>query len=77
MTGYYETAQREMEQTLARALRDRRINIGQEANYLRKFVDAKRRNDLTAAFDIAMQVRLRYAPTVREAMEVINGNGEA
>jgi hypothetical protein len=58
---YFDTMQSEMEQTLAQALRDRRINIGQEANYLRDFVTAKRDNDLGRAFDVALRVRLRYS----------------
>lgn len=70
---YFDTQQRAMERTLAAAMRDRRINIGQDANFMREFITAKRANDLAAAFDVAMQVRIRYGKTVRQAMEAING----
>lgn len=59
-TEYFERTQREMERVLARAMRDRKINIGQDANYMRRFITAKRANDICGAFDVALQVRVRY-----------------
>jgi hypothetical protein len=62
-TAMFDQMQQEYEATLGQAMRDRRINIGQDADYMRQFIDAKRAGNLARSHQLLVLVRTRHGKT--------------